>query len=127
MKFETKVSTHGGLFRAPKKIVTEGVDTMRRNIGEEGVRMIRRRLDRVLVNPTGHYRSRIDYTLRSDEIVEIHDSGVIYGPWLEGVSTRNATTRFKGYATFRKTLQDLEQKVDRLVEPDLRRMAGRLE
>jgi hypothetical protein len=35
----------------------------------------------------------------------IDDGGVVYGPWLEGTSTRNATTRFKGYASFRRTAQ----------------------
>ena len=33
----------------------------------------------------------------------------IYGPWLEGDSARNATTRFKGYQTFRKTGQWLQK------------------
>jgi hypothetical protein len=31
----------------------------------------------------------------------IDDSQIIYGPWLEGISSRNQTTRFKGYASFR--------------------------
>ncbi len=38
----------------------------------------------------------------------IHDSQVIYGPWLEGVSSRNQSTRFKGYSMFRKARQQLE-------------------
>ena len=32
----------------------------------------------------------------------------VYGPWLEGVSSRNQTTRFKGYAMWRKTTQKLQ-------------------
>ena len=35
----------------------------------------------------------------------IDDGGVVYGPWLEGTSTRNATTRFRGYGSFRRTAQ----------------------
>ena len=40
----------------------------------------------------------------------IHDSKVIYGPWLEGISSRNQTSRFKGYSLFRKAHQQLETK-----------------
>ena len=42
------------------------------------------------------------------------DSNVVYGPWLEGVSSRNQATRFKGYAIFRRTrdkLQGLAQQI----------------
>ncbi len=35
----------------------------------------------------------------------VNDSGVLYGGWLEGVSSRNQTTRFKGYASFRRAAQ----------------------
>lgn len=35
--------------------------------------------------------------------------GAIYGPWLEGTGSRNQTTRFKGYSSFRKTAQWLDK------------------
>ncbi len=57
---------------------------------------------------TGHYRRSIHgetFTLRG----RIHDSNVIYGPWLEGVSSRNQTSRFKGYAAFRNARQQLDR------------------
>jgi len=38
----------------------------------------------------------------------IHDSHVIYGPWLEGVSSRNQASRFKGYALWRRTRDKLQ-------------------
>lgn len=38
----------------------------------------------------------------------IHDGGVVYGPWLEGTSGRNQTTRFKGYRSFRQTAQYMQ-------------------
>lgn len=40
-----------------------------------------------------------------------------YGPWLEGVSKRNASTRFKGYHAFRKQTQRLTGDVPRIAEP----------
>ncbi len=39
----------------------------------------------------------------------IHDSGTIYGPWLEGTSKKNETTRFKGYASFRRGSQRIDE------------------
>lgn len=37
----------------------------------------------------------------------IHDQGMVQGPWLEGTGSRNRTTRFKGYRTFRIITQEL--------------------
>ena len=51
----------------------------------------------------------------------------IYGPWLEGTSSRNATTRFKGYAMYRKTaqyLQSLVPKLSRRLADDFKRDMG---
>lgn len=39
----------------------------------------------------------------------VFDNWVIYGPWLEGNGSRNATTRFKGYASYRRAAQTLER------------------
>lgn len=60
---------------------------------------------------TGYYRSNVtaNFTEGSLEGL-ITDNGVIYGPWLEGVSSRNDTTRFKGYAAFRRTKEAIDAK-----------------
>lgn len=51
---------------------------------------------------TGYYRQNIAGELQSNHSALLTDSGVVYGPWLEGTSSRNETTRFKGYSSFRK-------------------------
>jgi hypothetical protein len=44
----------------------------------------------------------------SMEGTAIVDGDVVYGPWLEGVGSRNSpVTRFAGYHTFRKAGQKL--------------------
>lgn len=64
------------------------------------------------------YQSQIN--IRHDGLDRvINDNGVIYGPWLEGVGSRNATTRFKGYSSFRRAHQDIEQRVPVIVQPAL--------
>jgi hypothetical protein len=46
----------------------------------------------------------------------VQDGGVIYGPWLEGVGSRNRTTRFKGYFTFRRTTAQLNVRATPIAE-----------
>ena len=52
----------------------------------------------------GHYRQNVHGRVQHLN-ARIDDGGVVYGPWLEGTSTRNATTRFKGYGAFRRTAE----------------------
>lgn len=60
-------------------------------------------------HPTGHYESQIQTDTSVRETTTVWDGGVIYGPWLEGTSRRNETTRFKGYRSFRKVTQGLNR------------------
>jgi len=70
---------------------------------------------------TGHYRrsvsSRVEHLA-----ARISDGGVIYGPWLEGTGSRNKTTRFKGYASFRRVGQWLERQKRRVLHAHARRI-----
>lgn len=72
-----------------------------------------------------YYQSQINIA-RHDLDQVVNDGMVIYGPWLEGVGSRNRTTRFKGYFSFRRAKQAIEQRVPTLVEPALARFLGRL-
>lgn len=67
-----------------------------------------------------YYQSQINVARRDLDLV-VNDNDVIYGPWLEGVGSRNKTTRFKGYTSFRRAQQEIDQKVDILVYPTLAR------
>lgn len=94
-------------------------------VGQQGVIDVRSQLHGVLKHPTGRYESTINAT-RSQFSSTVNDRGIIYGPWLEGTGSRNKTTRFKGYATFRKVAQALQRKVPSIIEPALQRLLGRL-
>lgn len=70
--------------------------------------------------PTGYYerhtttRAMADYHL-------VTDSGVIYGPWLEGTGSRNfPVTRFKGYAIFRTVAQSMDRRAVQVADPVIR-------
>jgi hypothetical protein len=85
--------------------------------GEEVARWadaeVHRVLEQVLRHPTGFYQSQVRVNMVSPDRFQITDGGVVYGPWLEGVSSRNYSTRFKGYATFRRVAQRVEKRADR--------------
>lgn len=65
-------------------------------------------------NPTGFYESnvRIHSSGYGREVWDGGQAGPVYGPWLEGVGSRNNTTRFKGYHAFRNAAVALEQHID---------------
>lgn len=118
----TRVKFVGPIFHAEiaQEIISQYIDRVLDRLAEVAVDDIQNRLDDVLVNPTGFYRSQIMSTnaVRSRIIT---DSNVIYGPWLEGVGSRNApVTRFKGYATFRYVTQGLKAKAGPYAEGVLR-------
>jgi len=58
---------------------------------------------------TGNYRRNISTRVTNLNGL-VTDGGVIYGPWLEGTSSRNQTTRFKGYSSFRIVAQNVEKR-----------------
>lgn len=120
---KVSVDTEGGIFEDTRPMVDRTLIRALDAVGEAGVKMVRQRLDKVLKRPTGRYRARVDFTVRSDTLAELHDSGVIYGPWLE-VGRRG--TRFKGYSTFRKVAQDLEGDADTLATPAVDQLAKEL-
>ena len=80
-------------------------------IAEEGKRIVLVRLGSVLRHPSGYYESQIDTKELASNRYEVHDSGVIYGPWLEGTGSRNSpVTRFPGYWTFKQSKEILDAK-----------------
>ena len=114
----------GPLFERPTKIVK---DTTRLFV-QRMVELGEQRLD-IMLSPrpkgvylsaseakagkatTGNYRRNVSGKVDHLQGL-ITDGGVIYGSWLEGTSSRNVTTRFKGYASFRKTAQWMQKQVD---------------
>ncbi len=124
MDFAIKIS--GALLegQAPG-IIGEALDEVEHSLGQFALGEVQMLLDRSIRHPTPYYETQIiAQPLRGDVIV--HDRGIIYGPWLEGVSRRNATTRFKGYASFRRARQELERRAPEIAERTMRRFIDRL-
>lgn len=87
------------------------------DLEEQGAEMallsIKRTYHRSFKHPTGFYESnvRIHNTAEGQEVWDGGYAGPVYGPWLEGVSDRNSTSRFKGYHAFRRAAEQLERRI----------------
>jgi hypothetical protein len=85
-----------------------------------GIRETASALESVMQSPTGFYVSQLQTERRADDVL-VTDGGVVYGPWLAGVDSRNRSSRFKGYTHWRKAAQRTEAKVDLIAAPILAR------
>lgn len=77
-------------------------------------------------NPTPYYETQITVDRAGADRV-VHDRGIVYGPWLEGVGSRNRPRPgFPGYHAFRRATQQTESEapalVERAIRPHLERM-----
>lgn len=80
-------------------------------------------LDQALQNPTGYYESQITDQTLSPLLHRIHDNGVVYGPWLEGVGSRNyPVTRFRGYHSFRVARNRMATKTRAIIAAHVERL-----
>lgn len=82
-------------------------------------------MDKNFKHPTPYYETQV-LNQRVENTNVIHDRGIVYGPWLEGVSSRNQTTRFKGYHIFRDAARQTQKEVPALVLHVMRRYLGRM-
>ncbi len=75
-------------------------ERIRHHIADIALQRLYIRFGQVLQHPTPYYTTRLRTTRESAQD-KVHDGKMVYGPWLEGTGSRNRTTRFKGYRTFR--------------------------
>jgi hypothetical protein len=100
--------------------IDRAVELAERELAAQAYAEVMTNLDRSIKHPTPYYETQITVNQRGRERV-VHDRGIVYGPWLEGTSERNRSTRFKGYASFRRARQTLAGKARAIVEASLRR------
>lgn len=128
---EIEVRTSGPLTRHGEAaaIVNDYADAARWAVARQGFVDIGLELRRVIRQPTPYYWTQITLERASADRVRVHDQRVVYGPWLEGVGSRNyPVTRFAGYGHWRRTRQELQAKAgpiaDRVLPPYLARLNG---
>ena len=111
------VTRHGPLFdgRADRKL-EQMQDEIGRRVALVGSSIIRSELSKVLRVETPYYRLKNE-AQKTAPGWRIWDSAVIYGNWLMGTGSRNfPKTRFKGYATYRRTFHQIEARAQVIAE-----------
>lgn len=98
------------------------------DVANVGQTMVHGHLVQFIRHPTPYYWTKVETRANPEGPGRsIWDSYVVYGPWLEGVGTRNRTTRFKGYHAFSIEATLLERKAGAIADATVRRMIGMLE
>jgi hypothetical protein len=127
MSYTVTVDTSGPLWdgRADKALddfLEEAVwEITKEGRGDLGVRFITH-----FKKPTGNYESHVE-AQHLDNHGWIHDNMIIYGPWLEGVGSRNyPVTKFKGYWSFKTVAAELQDKAVPIAERVLPRFLARM-
>lgn len=102
-------------------------DDAREQIAQFGEEHVLTLMGAAFRHPTGYYESRIITERVAADSSRVHDQGIVYGPWLEGVGSRNSpVTRFPGYWHWKRTKALVAargpQIADRLLQRYLPRM-----
>lgn len=122
--FAAKVVTRGPLFTgAAPGIMRQMTEAMTLTVAEEGADEVRAQTSQFRA-PTGYWESQIGVNdFPNGHIVEV---GLVYDRWLEGVSARNQSTRFKGYGLFKAAMSWLGRHGSQIAEeaaaPYIRRL-----
>lgn len=112
-----------------ERAMQNAADDAREDIAEFGEEIALARMGMYFRHPTGYYESNVITSRVSSDTSLVHDSGVVYGPWLAGVGSRNApVTRFAGYTHWREakdlTVARGPQIAERAVQRHLPEMGG---
>lgn len=106
--------------------VDDYLEAAKDEVASQGYANVMTNLNASIQEPTPYYETQVTVDRAASDRV-VHDRDVIYGPWLEGVGSRNyPVTSFKGYHSFRRAAQELEKQALPLAEhvlpPYLKRM-----
>lgn len=83
-------------------------------------------LERRIQVPTPYYEAHIQLYRESPDVAAVWDSGIVYGPWLEGISPRNERLKWPGYKAFQLARIRLERDLPGIIERLSRQLHGKL-
>ena len=121
-----EITYRGPIFQAgAAQIIERWCDDLADAYARRGFSEVHMLMDANFKHPTPYYETQVTIDTDAPNQRVIHDRGIVYGPWLEGVGSRNATTRFKGYHMWRRTAQALVEDrsiVDRMTSELVQRL-----
>lgn len=119
MAMRVEVTKHGPLFDDRiQSMINAGLTSGEAKAAKRGLQMLRGEFATHFRMPTGYYESQVHIETEPGGY-KLTDGGVVYGWWLEGVGSRNATTRFKGYSIWRRVGQALEPEAVTIIEREI--------
>jgi hypothetical protein len=123
--YRVHLGSRGALFDGrANMLMRRYADDVERETAEYAENLVQFYLASHLKHPTGHLQSKVAVRYRGGDPM-VTDGGVIYGPWIEGVGSRNSpVTRFKGYSSFRKAGQAVQRDVGRIADRVWSRYVG---
>ena len=98
-----------------RELFGEMVEAMQYRVAAAALERVQFNLDRSIRYPTPYYETQIMMQAAVSDLV-VHDRGIAYGNWLEGVSSRNQATSFKGYHSFRRAADEVERQAPQICE-----------
>lgn len=111
--FRVRVTEHGPIFDGrAQRAVREYVEELEEEGADWALDHIKGTFHASFKNPTGFYESHVRVRQESGMAAVTDGGQIAYGPWLEGVGSRNDSTRFKGYWAFRKAAAALERRIE---------------
>lgn len=113
----TVVEVNGPFFDSRGHAAVDAMcDTITYEVAREGQAIVLARLATSIKVRTPYYETKIKLSDAGLFAQDVTDDGVIYGPWLEGVGSRNfPRTRFRGYSAFRNATQYLNAGVAEVI------------
>lgn len=118
IKLETEVDVRGAYLQGRDvPIMREFFEQAKQEVARVGITEIQQRLGKAAKHPTGRFAGAVkDNDLAKGRTIMADYPQVLYGPWLEGVSARNESTRFKGYRMFKLTRGRLRKNVGPIIQ-----------
>jgi hypothetical protein len=96
-------------------------------VAKAGEDQIRQRIGRRAKHPTGSFAGAVHTKdFKKGRTIQADYPQILYGPWLEGISAKNASTRFKGYRMFRLTRTWLRRNYMALIQDLLNEAIAKL-
>lgn len=120
-----RVTTKGPLYDGTaSRAMHDFAEEVERELAQHTENEVQAEVQRVTKHDTGYYKRHI-VTERQQDDLAVTDSGVAYGPWLEGVASRNKRSRFKGYSIWRRTIKRMQDEAVPFANKILPKYLGR--
>ena len=117
----------GPFFTAnPVHIVSDHLDQMRLIVADLAETRVRTHLSTHQRIQSGFNVSHVQVRNISSSLTQVQQTNAVYGPWIEGTGSRNKTTRFKGYWSFRTVSSEMNQRVGTIIASSVREMVAEL-